>query len=157
MIPWLILERAFWAGLACLGLGMAFHVPRRALVGCMVCGIAGYLTRAALQAMGVSIEAATLGASVVLGFVGELCARWWKLPGSVFMVTGSVLLVPGFFAFRAMMGIVQVATTPVSSFLLQSQLTEASVNIIKTGLILAAIAVGTSVPGLLFFRSRPVS
>lgn len=156
MIPWLIVERAFWAGVACLGLGMAFHVPRRALVGCMVCGIAGFLTRAALQARDVPIEAATLGAAVVLGFAGEVCARWWRMPGAVFMVTSSILLVPGVFAFRAMMGIVQVATTPLSSFLLQSQFTEASVNIIKTGLILGAIAVGISAPGLLFHRTRPV-
>jgi uncharacterized membrane protein YjjB (DUF3815 family) len=62
-------------------------------------------------------------------------------------------MVPGVFAFEAMMGLLRIATQPSPDL---GVLTEAMVSAVKTGLILAAIAGGITMPGLLFRRHKPV-
>lgn len=146
---------ALWAGVAALGFAILFNVPVRTLAACFVNGALGHALRTLLMRYGLGIEAATLAGAVLIGFLGVGCARLWKAPTPVFTVPGAIALVPGIFAFRTMLGLLQLAAA-TSSDAGGAILWNISFNATKTALILAAIGVGIATPTLLFGRRKPV-
>ena len=150
----LLLENAFWSAVAALGFALLFNVPVRTLPACALGGAAGHTLRAALVQAGVSVEAGTLAGATLVGFFGVFFARRWYAPTTVFTVSSAIPLVPGVFAFQAMLGVLRVASADPATG--QPVLLDASTNAIRTALILAAIAIGITTPSLLFHRRRPV-
>ena len=146
--------QALWAGLAALCFAVLFNVPRRTLAGCAVAGATGYALRALAMQLGWGIEASTLLGAAAIGLLGKLFARRWQAPAMIFTVAGAIPLAPGAFAFRTMIGILQVASAGPEAT--APMLVAASVSAIKTGLILGAIAAGIAAPSLLFGRRQPV-
>lgn len=152
---WLLLLRdALWSAVAAAGFAVLFNVPRRTLPGCAIAGAVGHGLRTLLVEWGVTLEPATLAGAVVVGFLAEFFARRWQTPSPVFTVPGVIPLVPGSFAFRALIGLIQI--TDLGTFGGAPVLVDAAVNAIRTGLILATIAAGTAAPSLLFQRHKPV-
>jgi uncharacterized membrane protein YjjB (DUF3815 family) len=149
-----ILQDVFWSGLAALGFAILFNVPRRLLLACVVFGALGHAIRTLLISFGMAIEPATLLASTFVGLMGTYWAHRLDIPAPIFTITGTIPMVPGVFAYRAMIGVLSVVSVnPTSDGTL---LIEASTYAVKTGLILAAIAVGIAFPTLLFQRPKPV-
>lgn len=151
---WPLLHDAFWSGVAALGFAVLFSVPVRYLLACAVCGATGYTLRAVLIQAGMSIEGATLVGAAAVGFLGILFARRNQAPTPIFTISGVIPMVPGRFAFGAMMDIIRFATLGQNAS--AALLVDAHFNAIKTALILGAIAAGIAAPGLLFYRPRPV-
>lgn len=151
----LVLRDLLWSGVAALGFGLLFNVPPRLLVGCVVCGALGHATRAlTMELLTFNIEAATLVGAIVVGLLAVYFARRFSAPALIFATTGAIPMVPGVFAFRAMLGLIQIASADPNTIL--PVLAEAAINVVKTTLILGALAVGTALPTLLFRRRRPV-
>ena len=76
------------------------------------------------------------------------------LPAPVFVVPGVIPLVPGYLAFRTMIDMLTLTTTPgVDEVLLLT----AAVNSLETILIVGGIAAGVAVPSLLLRRHRPMT
>lgn len=150
-IGWL-LHYTLWPALAALGFAMLFNVPVRTLAACALGAAAGYLVRGAGMDIGLQIEVATLAGATVVGFLGVLFARTWKAPAPVFTVPGVIPMVPGSFAFKAMMDVLELARVGGGSELL----VEGAVFAARTLLILGGIAIGIAVPKLLFRRQPPV-
>lgn len=151
----LALTDALWSALAALGFAVLFNVPVRTLPGCMACGALGHMLRTLLATQGVSVELASLVGATAVGFVGTAFARRWETPAMVFTVSGAIPLVPGVFAFRAMLGVINLISAPDAQAG-AAALYETGVNAARTGLILGALAVGIAAPTLLFHRHRPV-
>lgn len=149
----IVLEDAFWSAFAALGFAMLFNVPRRTLFGCAFAGAVGHALRTLLiHSTGISIEVATFVAAGAVGFLGAYLARRLRAPSLIFTVTGAIPMVPGFFAYTAMLRFLELSMGTASEIVLQ----EAMVYFIRTLLILGAIALGISLPRLLFLRKRPV-
>lgn len=150
-IGW-FLQYTIWPAIAALGFAMLFNVPTRTLAACALGAAAGYLVRAFCLEMGAQIEVAVLAGATVVGFLGVLFARIWKAPAPVFTVPGVIPMVPGSFAFKAMMGVVELAHLGAGSLLLIETVAFAT----KAALILGGIAIGIALPNMLFRRQRPV-
>lgn len=153
-----LLHDAFWSAVAATGFAILFHVPRQALWGSAVAGALGHMIRTSLVTVaGMPIEAATLCGATAVGFWGEILARHYHIPRLVFTVPGVIPMVPGVFAYRTMIGIFEITgiadLTPEESI---EVLLETAVYALRTGLILAAIAIGIIAPNLLFRRQKPV-
>jgi uncharacterized membrane protein YjjB (DUF3815 family) len=151
----MLLRDALWSGVAALGFAMLFNVPPRLLVGCVICGALGHATRAVMaDVFAFNIESATLVGAIVVGMLAVFFARRFSAPALIFATTGAIPMVPGSFAFRAMLGLIQIASGEPSTIM--PVLAEAAINVVKTTLILGALALGTALPTLLFRRRRPV-
>jgi uncharacterized membrane protein YjjB (DUF3815 family) len=150
----LLLEDALWSAMAAAGFACLFNVPRRALFGCMLAGAIGHATRQALLLYTpVSIEVGTLIGATLVGFFSIWMSRRLHAPSLVFAVTGTIPMAPGLFAYRAMIGFIQLTlVSPVEGEVI---LVEAMVNLTHTVLILGGIALGISMPHLLTRRIRP--
>lgn len=149
----ILIRDAFWSGIAALGFAMLFNVPRRTLPGCMIAGAAGHTLRTVLMNGGATIEGATLVGATCVGFLTLYFGRWWHTPPVIFAVCGVIPMIPGRFAYGTMIGLFRLAE--MGSAAPDGVLIEVSVNAVKTGLILGALAVGIAAPTLLFQRSRP--
>ena len=143
----------FWSALAAVGFAILFNVPRRMLIACALAGAAGHATRALLMHAGINIVPATLGGAVVIGFAAEYAANYWRAPAILFAVSGAIPMVPGSFAYRAMLGAIRISTATAETGM--PILVDAGINFVTTGLILAALALGTAMPALLFRRHKP--
>lgn len=141
------------SGLAALGFAVLFNVPRRLLVGCFICGATGHTLRTVLVTFGASVEFSTLFGAVAVGFIAAWLSDRYRVPASVFNVTGAIPLVPGVFAYQTIVGL--LSATAASGDASMSLLTTAVINGVRTTLILGAIAFGIAAPMLLFRRVPP--
>jgi uncharacterized membrane protein YjjB (DUF3815 family) len=149
-----LLVDAVWSGIAAAGFAILFNVPRRLLPGCTLAGAAGHVMRTLLMGLGLSTEMATLAGSTLVGLVSLFLSRRLDAPLSIFAVAGAIPLVPGAFAYRTMIAILNAATA--SGDASGPLLIQAGVNAIRTGLALGAIAFGIAAPTLLFMRPKPI-
>lgn len=154
MAIWALMQDGFWAGVAAVGFAMLFSVPRRDLPGAFLTGAVGHSARALLLQWGVPLEGATLVGAAVVGVLGNVLAQRLHKPTFVFTVPGVIPMVPGVFAFQTMMGILRVTTAAAGEG--SGVLVDAGINAIHTALLLGALALGISIPRLLFRHPRPV-
>lgn len=145
---YIIVTDALWSALAALGFAVLFNVPVRTLPACVFAGALGHAVRTALVQNGIGIEAATLLAALLVGVLGEIGAHVWHTPTTTFSVSGAIPMVPGSYAFRTMMNFIYLAEG--SKGLPSIAITLIAVNGIKTALILAALALGISLPRFVF-------
>jgi uncharacterized membrane protein YjjB (DUF3815 family) len=150
----LVLQDAFWSAVAALGFAILFNVPRRYLPACLLCAAVGHGLRTMVMEFNVPIEFATLFAATVVGFLAVFLAQRLQAPAPLFAVPGIIPMIPGSFAYRAMIGLVSVVN--VSPEQAGELLVQAITNCIRVGLILGALGVGIAIPGLLFQREKPV-
>jgi uncharacterized membrane protein YjjB (DUF3815 family) len=141
---------AWWSGVASVGFAILFNVPRRMLPACFLIGAMSHGLRAALLHAGIfGVEAGTLLAATLIGFGAHGFARVFKAPLTTFAVAGAIPMVPGAFAFKAMLGVLRLAGGESAPALLVDTCVAGG----KAGLILIAIAVGVGFPHLVLRRS----
>lgn len=79
----LLLRDAGLAMVVTLGFAVLFNAPRRVLLLCATIGGIAYLTRQILMQLGGSQNMATLLSAFVIGVIGELGARRFRVPALV--------------------------------------------------------------------------
>ena len=126
------------AMVATLGFAVLFNAPRRVVLMCALTGGLGFVIREVMLMVGASPNLATLLGGFGIGVVGELAARYFRVPALVFRVTGFIPLVPGVLSYRTVLDV------------LNGNYTEGLVNGLRTGLLAAAIAGGIGVATALF-------
>jgi len=151
----MLLHDAFWSAVAALGFAVLFNVPKRALPGCMLAGATGHALRTLCVGLGLTLEISTLIGATAVGFMAIQLGHYRHVPALIFSVSGVIPMVPGVFAYQTMLGLFDVVNA-VDTSAGNTALLFVGENAIKTGLILAALAAGTTAPRLLFDRQKPV-
>lgn len=147
-----LLNDMFFAMIPAVGFALVFNVPQKALKYCAIGGALGHGSRFVLMHWGVPIEWATLGAATLVGMIGVHWSHRFLAHPKVFTVAALIPMVPGVFAFKAMIALVEINHRGFSLELWALMLE----NGIKAVFIVAALAIGLAMPGLLFYRRRPV-
>ena len=151
-----LLEDFFWSAVAATGFALLFNVPRRTLFMCALLAGVGHLVRTVThEFLPIDLAFATLIGSTIIGFGGHLFARPLKVPHTVLSVPGVIPMIPGTFAYKAMIGFLRFSESTKTS-ISSGLLIDASSFAVKTILILSAIAVGIAIPNLLIFRKKSV-
>lgn len=148
-----LLNDMFFAAIPAVGFALVFNVPAPALKYCALGGALGHGSRYLMMHFGVPIEWATFFvrniSGVWLGCIGHVA--FWSHP-KVFTVAALIPMVPGVFAFKAMIALVEINHLGFSPELLEALME----NFLKAMFIIAGLAVGLAVPGLLFYRRKPI-
>ena len=144
----LLIEKGGWAAVATLGFAVLFNVPKYALPYCALIGALGYALRTALMSGGgMGIVLATLCAALLVGVLATILAQRFGVSGTLFAVGPAIPLVPGSYAYKAVMGIVMVAESPQLERSTELLLT-AFDNGIKAVLTILFLSFGIALPGL---------
>ncbi|MBU0924338.1 threonine/serine exporter family protein [bacterium] len=148
----LILE-SFFASIASIGFAMVFNVPKDSLKFCAFGGALTYMIRASLLNFGFGIEISTFVASTAIGIIALYWSRKYLIPRPVYTVASIIPMIPGTYAFTAMISLVDMNSHGVSPELIELFIE----NGLKAVAILGAISFGLALPSLYFMRlNRPV-
>jgi uncharacterized membrane protein YjjP (DUF1212 family) len=139
-------EDAVFSALAALGYAALFSVPARMAWACVLCGVASHTTRTLCAHWGIDIISGTLIGALAAGVMAQVFARYFSAPVAAFAFPGVVAMVPGAYAFRAVIGGLQIAHGGAAPLLV----TETLALAITVMLMVAAIAIGAAAPILLF-------
>lgn len=144
----MILEKGIWFGFAALGFAVLFNVPQRTLLIIYLLGAIGGMTKLLLMLFGAGVIFSSFAGASMIGLLSVSAAHNKHAPPLVFSIPSVIPMVPGAFAYRAMLGLINLAQAkaPVDSYL---TLTEATINLFKAIFILLVLSAGVSIPMLI--------
>lgn len=148
----LLLDDMFFAAIPSVGFALVFNVPPKALKYCALLGALGHVTRTILMHNDVPIVFATLVGAALIGFIGVHLSHRYLAHPKVFTVAAIIPMIPGVQAYKAMIAIVQIHHYGFSNALFEQMIA----SFINTTFILGALVFGLALPGLLFYREKPV-
>lgn len=140
------------AAIPAVGFAMVFNVPVRALKYCAMAGALGHGCRFVLMQQSMPIEWASFFAALLVGMIGIIGSRRLLAPPHVFTVAAVIPMVPGVYAFKTMIALVDLNQHGFSPEIWQRM----AENGITAAFTVAALAIGLAMPGLMFYRRRPV-
>jgi uncharacterized membrane protein YjjB (DUF3815 family) len=132
---------------------MVFNVPKHTLIYCAIGGAITYMVRTICLHIGLGIEISTFLASTFIGIISLYWSRKYLIPRPVYTVASIIPMIPGTFAFSAMISLVDMNSHGVTPELIETFIE----NGLKAVSILGAISFGLALPSLYFIRlNRPV-
>ncbi|MDY0051805.1 MAG: threonine/serine exporter family protein [Aliarcobacter sp.] len=148
-----ILIKSIFASIASTGFAMLFNVPKHTLIFCAIGGGITYIIRNVSMELGLSIELSTFIASSCIGFITLKWSRKFLIPRPVYSVASIIPMIPGTYAFTAMISLVDMNSHGVSPELIELFIE----NFLKALSILGAITFGLALTSLYYMRlNRPV-
>lgn len=153
-MEWVIclINDMFFAAIPAVGFALVFNVPAKALAYCAMGGAFGHGSRFVLMAFGMPVEWATLFAATMVGMIAVHWSHRFLAPPKVFTVAAVIPMIPGVYAFKAMIALVEInhlGYTPELAGIIAE-------NFLKAMFIIVGLALGLAIPGMLFYRRRPV-
>ena len=147
------LLNAIFSAIPAVGFAMVFNVPKNTLVFCAIGGSIGYTTRFILMDLDVPIELATFLASTLIGIIALYWSRKYIVPRPVYTIASIIPLLPGTYAFTAIINLLQMNAQGVSPELITMFID----NGLKAIIILSGIGFGLAIPSLFYMRyNRPI-
>ncbi|MCK9640472.1 MAG: threonine/serine exporter family protein [Prolixibacteraceae bacterium] len=143
-----ILEKGFWAGLAALGFAILFNVPQRTLLVIWAMGALGGLLKFLLLGLEINIVLASLAGASLIGILSVYAAHNKHAPPLVFSIPSVIPMVPGAFAYRMMLGCMELVGTSSNLESYLKTLAETTNNGLKAIFILIALSAGVAIPML---------
>ncbi len=152
-ILWLLVNDWFFAAIPAVGFALLFNVPPRALKFCAALGALGHGTVTLLKLAQVTPVFATFFAAALVGSLGVwLAQRYHRAHPKVFTVAAVIPMFPGIPAYKAMLALVLIEKEGYSPERFAVMVDQ----FVQTGFLLSALVFGLALPGLLFYRQKPV-
>ncbi len=144
-------ENWIWLGLAASGFAILFNVPIRTLWVIFLMGALGGAAKLLSMHFGVGIILASFFGAVVVGFLSISAAHIKHAPPLIFAIPAVIPMVPGAYAYRMMLGIIELSGNIDNDTFIQ--LLESTIdNGLKALFVLLALAFGVSTPMLIARR-----
>lgn len=144
----LFLEKGIWLGCAAIGFAVLFNVPRRTLVTIFVIAAMGGLVKVALLQHGAVAALATLAGASLIGLLSVLAAHQRKAPPMIFAIPAVIPMIPGFFAYQAMVGMIEL-TVEKDPVLYSKIFFETVNNGLSAFFVMLALSIGVAIPMLI--------
>lgn len=146
-----ILMKSIAAGVAATGFAILFNVPQRTLLPVAVLAALGGLVKFGTMHVGVDIVFASFLSATAIGIVSISMAHAKNSPPLVFYIPSVIPLVPGFFIYNMMLGIMSLTRIDDPDKYLQNLIATVN-NGTKATFILISLGIGVAVPMLLTRR-----
>jgi uncharacterized membrane protein YjjP (DUF1212 family) len=143
-------EDALFSALAAVGYLFLFNVPTRIAWASVLCGAASHTIRTFCVHLGIDLISGTLIGALAVGLLAQGFSRYFRAPAVAFAFPGVVAMIPGAFAFRAVIGTLVIVNA--GSAVSTAVLTETLALVASCFLMVTAIAVGIAVPVILTNR-----
>jgi len=141
------------AAVPAAGFGLLFNVPPRILGYCALGGALGHGIRFVLtQSVHLPLDRASFLSATLLSFAGVWAAKRVRAHPKAFTVAAVIPMVPGISAYTAVIAIVQLSQNGYTEVLFKA----AVENGLRTCFAILGLAVGLAMPGLLFYRKKPI-
>lgn len=148
----LLINDMLFSAVPAVGFAMLFNVPHKALSRCALLGAAGHGLRTLLVYFGVPLVFGTFLGAALIGFIGVLLAKSFRAHPKVFTVAGIIPMIPGVYAYRSMIALFEIHQLGYSP----ERFAHLLDNFVLTAFLLTALVFGLALPGMLFYRSKPI-
>lgn len=145
-----VIFKGLWCSCAAFGFGVLFNAPKRCLWMILLVGFLGGFFKFGLMLpeIGGRIVFSTFIAGLVIGFTGVFLGNWKNFIPMMITIPSVIPLVPGAFAYKAMLGLMKLIRTPDENY---GQIVNQTIfNGTMTLFILLAITLGVTIPLLIF-------
>lgn len=149
-----LLEKGIWLGCAGIGFAVLFNVPRRTLGAIYVMAALGGMLKFYMVSLEFGLVFAALCGSSLIGFLSVLAAHYRKAPPMTFALPALIPMIPGFFAYKAMVGVMKL-TAEKDPDVYSKLFFETANNGLSALFIILALSAGVAVP-LLITRKETV-
>jgi uncharacterized membrane protein YjjB (DUF3815 family) len=143
-----IITKSIWAGFAAIGFAILFNVPRRTIFPIWVLGAIGGLIKFSAMHFETGIVLASFLGATVVGIISVKLAHMRNSPPLVFSTPSVIPMVPGFFAYKMMLGLIALTCIENTDAYLQT-LIETVNNGAKMMFVLISLGTGVAIPMLL--------
>lgn len=148
---WLI-ESIILSCIITLGWTLMFTVPRRYILPCLLMTAFGFGLKTILVEINVHLIFATFFGAMTASFLGVYYSKRFTLPPKALIAPSVICLMPGIVAYKAMVSMVQIGYFGFSMDLFSQMMTYFFEAIFVT----SSLVLGLSIPGILFYRRRPI-
>lgn len=135
-----------------LGWCLMFTLPKRYIILCLVMTALAFGIRLLMTSFGVHLAVATFFGSMFSSFLGVYFSQKHGLPPKALIVPSVICLMPGIVAYKAMVSMVQIGYFGFSMSLFIQMMT----YFFEAIFIISALVLGLSIPGILFYRRKPI-
>lgn len=142
------LEMSIWLGVAAFGFGILFNVPKRTLGMIALLAAIGGSCKLILMYFGIHIVISSFIGATVIGFLSIQAAHGKHAPPLVFSIPSVIPMVPGAFAYKAMLGFIKL-TGDIQKATYEIALEETINNGILAAFIVLSLTAGVSFPMLI--------
>ena len=143
-----IIIKSIWAGVAAIGFAILFNVPKRTIYAIAAIGFVGGLVKFSAIHFNLGIVFGSFLGATAVGIFSIQMAHIRKSPPLVFSIPSVIPMVPGFFAYKMMLGLIALTSIENTDAYLQN-LIETVNNGAKMAFILLSLGIGVAVPMLL--------
>lgn len=149
-----IIIKSLAAGIAATGFAILFNVPLRTLLPVGITGALGGLIKFGLMHFDFGIVFASFLSAIVIGITSIQMAYKKNSPPLVFYIPSVIPLIPGFFIYKMILGVMSLTSITNTEEYLQ-KLMETLNNGIKSAFILISLGIGVAFP-MLMMRKETV-
>ena len=146
-----IVLKSLAAGVAAAGFAILFNVPQRTLLPIAVLGALGGLVKFGSMKLGTDIVPASFLSAIAIGIVSISMAHAKNSPPLVFYIPSVIPMVPGFFIYNMILGMMSLTRINDPDQYLQNLISTVN-NGTKATFILISLGIGVAVPMLLTRR-----
>jgi len=143
-----IISKSIWAGIAAMGFAVLFNVPRRVILSICMMGAIGGLIKFTLMNFDIGIIFASFLGATAIGIISIQMAHFRNSPPLVFSIPSVIPMVPGMFAYKMMLGLIDLTSIENTDDYLQSLIHTVN-NGAKAMFILISLGTGVAIPMLL--------
>lgn len=102
-----ILEVAVWSGIAAVGFGILFNIPKKAIFTVFVLGFTAGFIKFVLLKLSIDIILASLIAALFVGVLSMPLAHKIHQPPVVFSIPAVIPMIPGYFAYETVLSVMK--------------------------------------------------
>ena len=148
-----LLEVAIWSGIAAVGFGILFNIPRKAIFTVFILGLSAGLIKFLLLKLNINIVLASFIAASFVGVLSMPLAHRIHQPPVVFSIPAVIPMIPGYFAYETILSIINFTFMEIDSVKRIEIMEAIFSNGFTMMFILISLTVGVSFPMLLLRKS----
>ncbi|MDV7137871.1 threonine/serine exporter family protein [Maribacter sp. TH_r10] len=142
-------ELSIWSGIAAVGFGILFNIPRKTILVVFFLGLAAGLVKFFLIDLNINIVLSTLVAASFVGILSSPLAHKVHHPPVVFSIPAVIPMIPGYYAYETVLSIMSFTFMEKDPQKRMELMASIFFNGFTTIFILIAITIGVSLPLLL--------
>jgi uncharacterized membrane protein YjjB (DUF3815 family) len=148
-----LLEVSFWSGIAALGFGVLFNIPKNSILTVFMLGACAGFIKFLLIHFNIHVVLASFTAASFVGVISVPLAHKIHQPPVVFSIPPVIPMIPGYFAYETVLSVMNF-TFMVDDSEKRTQLIDAIfINGFTMVFVLISLTVGVALPMLLMKKN----
>lgn len=147
-----LLEKIVLSCIITIGWCLMFTLPKAYIRHALLVTALGVGIKYVMLAFEIHLAVATFFGAMVGSFLGVYYAQQCKLPPKALIVPSLICMMPGITAYKAMVSMVQIGYFGFSMELFVLMMR----YFFDAIFVISALVLGLSIPGILFYRRKPI-